>query len=101
MFPFLRSNEIVPAQHLRNSPPFAVLPKDGWVLWKELLAQCSDNWVHKIRMVVDRTRTAVTISGLGVSYLPRPIEKINFFGLLALQKLVAKVDRSVLAGPPP
>jgi hypothetical protein len=52
-------------------------------------------------MLVDKLRTAVTISGLGVSYLPRPIEKINFFGLLALQKLVAKVDRSVLAGPPP
>src|SRR6202795_3314937 len=74
----------VPAQHFRDSLPLETL-SERWVgsTLGTLLAQCSDNWVHRMRTPGSSLRTAATISGFGVSYLPRPIEKMRASGLVA------------------
>src|SRR5258708_7333705 len=97
-----RVNRIVPAQHLRSSFPFETLP-ERWLgsVSGSRLAQCSDNCVHKMRSLGNWLRIAAIISGLGVPNFPRPIEKINFSGLLAAHNSVAKAERLLLAGPPP
>jgi hypothetical protein len=98
----LRSMVIVPAQQLRVGYPSAVRAfKCLGLTAGNFLAQCSESCVHRIRAPGEVFRTASTISCRGVSYLPRPIEKITHSGLTSSHRLLANVFMPRGLEPPP
>lgn len=80
----VRLTMIVPAQHLRCSRPLAntLFRCSGSNSGREL-AQCTESWVQATRTPDRLSRTAVTTSGLGLSYLlPRPMENTTVLGAM-------------------